>query len=104
MLGLGFFDAFKIGAGVALGASLAFYPAKLIGRSEGRAEAVAAALSKSVEVLRERNAINDKVSASDAAALCADFFVPDSEEYRECLRRVAEADTQAGDGGNHHPD
>jgi hypothetical protein len=49
MLGLGVFDLVKIGAGAALGAVLAFYPAKLIGRSEGRASIQAEAAKEALE-------------------------------------------------------
>jgi len=102
MFGLGVFDLAKIGAGVALGAMLAFYPAILIGRSEGRQQAAAAALSKSVEILRERNAVNDEVSSSDASALCASMGLSDDDQA-ECVRRVLQADAQPGDVGGHPP-
>lgn len=65
----------------------------LYGKSVGRQGAAVEALERSVEVLRERNQINDEVSASDAAALCVSFGLPD-EEQRECVRRLGEASAE----------
>ena len=73
MFGFGIFDYLKIGAGLIVGAALVFYPARWIGQSEGKQMAATAALTKSVTLLRERNVVNDQVSTSDAASLCADF-------------------------------
>jgi hypothetical protein len=98
MFGLGFLDAIKIGAGVALGAMLAVYPAILIGRHEGRQQAATAALSKSVEILRKRNDINDQVSTSDASVLCASMGLSDDDKT-ECVRRVLSPDAEPGDVG-----
>lgn len=58
------------------------------GKAIGRQGAAVEALQRSVEVLRERNVIDETVSASDAAALCRDFGLSDEDE-RECLRRMA---------------
>ena len=91
----GIFDYIKIGAGIAIGATLAFYPAKLIGISEGKQIAATASLVKSVEVLRERNTIDDEVSASDAAALCGSFGLSDHDET-ECMRRIFQTNADAG--------
>lgn len=99
MFGLGFLDAFKIGAGVALGAALAVYPAILVGRHEGRQQAATAALSKSVEILRERNQINDEVSTADVSALCGSMGLSDDEQA-ECVRRLVEATAEPGHVGN----
>jgi len=60
------------------------------GKSVGRQGAAVEALERSVEVLRERNEINETVSASDAAALCGDYGLSD-EDKRECVRRIREA-------------
>lgn len=91
----GILDYVKIGAGIAIGATLAFYPAKWVGISEGKQIAATASLVKSVEVLRERNTIDEEVSASDAAALCSSFGLSDHDET-ECMRRVFEADANSG--------
>lgn len=93
MFGLGILDAIKIGAGAALGAMIAFGPVYYYGKQEGRQQAAVAALEASVKVLRQRNEIDDQVSASDAAALCADFGLSDDEQA-ECVRRLREADAQ----------
>jgi len=97
-------DVIKLPAAAVVGAGLMFFPAKWIGQSEGKQMAATASLVKSVEVLRERSAIDAQVSSSDATAMCADFFMPDSEEHRECLRRLEEAAGDAGNSGVSHPE
>jgi hypothetical protein len=93
-------DIIKLPAAIVIGAVLAFYPAKWLGQSEGKQMAATAALSKSVQVLRERNTIDDEVSTSDAAALCADLGLPDDQQA-ECVRRVLSPDPQPADVGSH---
>lgn len=83
----GLFDWVKIGGGVIVGATLAYGPAYLHGKSAGKQEAAVASLSKSVEVLRERNVIDEKVSAFTAADLCRSYGLSDAD-LRECMRRV----------------
>lgn len=90
---IGLFDAIKIGAGAILGAALISGPVYLYGKSAGKAEAATAALEKTVEALQSREKTNVEISSSDAAALCAHFGLQDDEQ-RECMRRVAEAQTQ----------
>ena len=94
-------DVIKLPAAAVLGAGLMFFPAKWIGQSEGKQMAAAASLVKSVEVLRERNTINEEVTASDAGALCASMGLSD-DEAAECVRRLGEADAQLGNN-DHHP-
>lgn len=96
-------DFIKLPAALLIGASIAFYPAKWIGQSEGKQAAATAALSKSVQVLRERNAINDQVSTADAAALCADYGLPDDQQA-ECVRRVLSPDPESPDDRDHSQD
>lgn len=78
MFGLGLFDLAKIGAGAALGALLAYYPAKLVGRAEGRtavqAEAAKEALER-IENLEKNNANFRKLSDRDRCLV----FMRDSE-------------------------
>lgn len=95
-------DVIKLPSAAVLGAGLMFFPAKWIGQSEGKQMAATASLVKSVEVLRERSAIDAQVSSSDATAMCADFFLPDSEEHRECLRRLEEAGNSPSDSSVPH--
>lgn len=95
-------DVIKLPAAMALGAAISFYPVKWYGQSEGKQMAATASLVKSVEVLRDRTTIDAEVSSSDATAMCAAFFVPDSEEHRECLRRLATPDADAGNGAQDH--
>lgn len=92
-------DVIKMPIAIALGAVLAFYPARWLGQSEGKQMAATAALTKSVQVLRERNTIDDEVSTSDAAALCADLGLPDDQQA-ECVRRVLSSDPEPADVGN----
>ena len=92
-------DTIKLPAAVLVGAGLMFFPAKWIGQSEGKQMAATASLVKSVEVLRERNTIDEEVSSSDAAALCSAMGLSDSEAA-ECLRRMAEAPAEPGNVGD----
>jgi len=94
------FDKLNLGVGAIAGAVLMFAPAFFIGQHEGKQLAATEALETSVRVLRERNQINDEVSASDAAALCGSYGLS-VDEQAECVRRVAEADAQPGDDGDH---
>jgi hypothetical protein len=94
---IGLLDGLKIGAGAVLGAALIVGPAYLYGKNAGKAEAAVAALEHSVKALRERSATDDEISRSDLAGLCRHLgLLPDDE--RECLRRLAEAQHEAGDG------
>lgn len=99
MFGFGILDYAKIIGGCVVGAALVFYPARWIGRGEGKQMAATAALSKSVTLLRDRNVTNDQVSSADAASLCADFGLSDSDTA-ECVRRLAETNPQPGNVGN----
>ena len=87
------FNWLQIAAGAALGAIVAAGPLYMLGRGDGRQAAAVAALEQSVRTLRERNDIDDKVSAADAAALCGDLGLSDDDEA-ECVRRLREADSQ----------
>lgn len=64
------FDFVRLGAGAVIGAAVVFTPAYLIGKSDGRASERAAILTRSVEVLRERNATDDQIRNMDDAGLC----------------------------------
>lgn len=64
------FDFVKLGAGAVIGAAVAFTPAYLIGKSDGRASERAVILTRSVEVLRERNATDEKVRNMSPTDLC----------------------------------
>ncbi|TDX83716.1 hypothetical protein EDE05_106125 [Neorhizobium sp. R1-B] len=89
-------DVIKLPAAAILGAALMFFPARWIGQSEGKQMAATASLANSVQILRERNTIDEEVTASDAAALCGSYGLSDDEQA-ECVRRVQEADAIAGD-------
>jgi len=92
-------DFIKLPVVALLGAALVFYPARWIGQSEGRQMAATAALTKSVQVLRERNTINDEVTVSDAAALCRDLGLS-ADDQTECVRRLGEVNTKPDNVGN----
>ena len=68
---LGLLDWLKLGAGAVAGALLAAGPLYLIGKHDGRLAERAEILTRSVEILRERNATDDEVKGMDDAALCA---------------------------------
>jgi hypothetical protein len=101
MFGLGIFDYIKIGAGAALGALVAAGPVYLYGKHEGKQAAAVAALETSVKVLRKRNDINDEISSSAAAALCAGNGLSVDDE-KECVRRLERASSEAGDDRVHY--
>lgn len=92
-------DIIKLPVAIALGAAIAFYPVRWLGQSEGKQMAATAALEKSVQVLRERNTINDEVSVSDAAALCRDLGLS-ADDQAECVRRLGEVNTKPDNVGN----
>lgn len=92
-------DIIKLPAAMALGAALSFYPVKWYGQSEGLQMAATAALTASVQVLRERNVINDEVSSSDATALCGSLGLSEPDAA-ECVRRMGEAEPEPGHVGN----
>ncbi len=82
MFGFGLLDYLKLGAGAALGAMLAFNPAKLIGRSEERAavqaEAAKEALAR-IDNLEKNNASFRKLSDRDRCLVfMRDSGLPDS--------------------------
>lgn len=103
MFGFGILDYVKLTAGIAVGAGLIFFPARWIGQSEGKQMAEAAALTKSVTLLRQRNVVNDQVSTSDASALCSDFQLSDDDKA-ECMRRIRGAPTSPDDRNLHNPE
>ena len=88
-------------AGLLIGAGLMFFPAKWIGADQERQAAKISSLSKSVEILRERNAIDEEVSAFDALAMCRALGLSDSDTS-ECVRRLATPHTGARNGGQNH--
>lgn len=90
----------KMAAVCLAGALLVAWGSYTLGKAEGRQQAAVAALEASVKVLRERNEIDDKVSAADATALCADLGLSDDDEA-ECVRRLREADAEPGNVGSH---
>jgi hypothetical protein len=98
---IGLLDAFKLGIGALAGAALMAAPAFFYGKSVSRAETQLASITKSVEVLRERNVIDEEVSASDAADLCGAMGLSEPDRL-ECLQRLAQAKPDAGNGGEDH--
>jgi hypothetical protein len=55
--------------------------------------AATAALETAVKRFAEKGKINGQVSSLDAAALCNDFGLPDSDKA-DCMRRVREASSE----------
>lgn len=94
---IGLLDGLKLVGAAILGAALIAGPVYLYGKSAGKTEAAVAALETSVKALRERSATDDEISRSDLAGLCRHLGLSD-EDQRECVRRLAEAQHEAGDG------
>lgn len=92
----GILNWLQIGVGAVAGAALMAAPVYYVGKSAGTAAARVASLEKSVEVLRERNAIDEEVSASDAPALCRSYGLPEND-IAECVRRLGSAPANGGD-------
>ena len=69
----GLFDWLKIAAGAALGAAVVAFPLYWKGVSAGREAERAAALQKSMELIRERSETNDQINRMDDAALCREL-------------------------------
>ena len=86
-------DHWKIALAAILGAMVAYGPVYYLGKTAGRNEAAMSALENTVAVLKSRELTNAEITRSDAAVLCADFGLPDSERL-ECVRRLAEAGNQ----------
>ena len=72
-----------------------------IGKREGRSSAAADALAQTVKVLKSREDTNANISSADAAHLCA-YFGLQNDDRLECMRRVAEANAEAGNGNQDH--
>ena len=95
----GLFDWIKVGLGGLAGAAIIAGPAYLYGHHNGKLSAAADALTSSVEIFRERNAIDDEVSSADAAALCGALGLS-GDDKAECMRRVFKADAQSRNVGD----
>lgn len=95
---IGLLDGLKIGAGAVLGAVLIAGPAYFYGHARGAVSAHTDALEKTVEIFQERELTNAEISRADAAHLCAHIGLQDGDRD-ECVRRLAEADTDAGERG-----
>ena len=99
----GLLDIPKLVAAMALGMVVAGVPAYFQGKAHQRQAMAVESLESSVKILRKKGEIDDQVSSSDAASLCADYGLPDGEQA-ECMRRVREASTNAGNVSVHSPD
>ena len=98
----GLLDYLKIGGGVIVGALVAGFIAHSVGVSDGKKQASSAALAATVKYYQDKGVIKDEVDAADAAALCADYGLPD-DELPKCVRGVREATAQSGNE-RLHPD
>lgn len=95
------FTWLKIGVGVLAGLSIGFASGCVVGQRSERQAAAVNALTKSVEVLRSRGETDAEISAADAADLCRPMGLPD-EDCGEFMRRVGNADADAGKRGEDH--
>ncbi|WP_162792604.1 hypothetical protein [Ochrobactrum sp. 3-3] len=100
---LGIADILKMSAAAVAGAVIAGFIAHSMGVSDGKKQASADALAATVKYYQDKGVIKDEVDAADAAALCADYGLPD-DELPECVRRVREASTKSGNVGEHTDD
>lgn len=91
-------DAIKLPAAVLAGALAGAMPAYVTGYFQGKGAAGVAALETSINVLRKRGEVDAEISAAAARELCGHFGLRD-DERDECVRRLAAADADAGDGG-----
>jgi len=72
-----------------------------LGKRDGRSETATEALEKAVELFQSREKTNAEISSADAAALCAHFGLQ-SDDKRQCMRRLAEASADARNGSQDH--
>jgi hypothetical protein len=86
-------DWLKLPLAALLGALVVSPGIYLYGNHQGRQQAAVAALEASVTVLRQRNKIDEEISAADAARLCTDLGLSD-DEAAECVRRLATPDAE----------
>lgn len=86
-------DFIKLPAFALLAIAIAFYPIRWFGQSEGKHMAATDALESAVKRFAEKGKIDGEVSSLDAAALCNDFGLPDSDKA-DCMRRVREASSK----------
>ncbi|SPL64398.1 hypothetical protein [Ochrobactrum soli] len=91
----GLLEYLKIGVGIVVGALVASFVAHSMGVSDGKKQASADALAATVKYYQDKGVIKDEVDTADAAALCADYGLPD-DELPECVRRVREASAKPG--------
>jgi len=87
------FNRLTLAAGFIAGAVLASGPSYYLGKREGRSEAATEALAATVEVMQEREMIDDQISASDAAGLCGHLGLSDHDRL-ECVRKLEKAVAQ----------
>lgn len=80
-------DFVKIPASMVVGAGLAFYPVKWYGESLERVRNEAQTLSRTVEVLRDRQITDAQVAVTADPGLCQ-FMGLSAEDYQQCVRRV----------------
>ena len=91
----------KIAAGGLLCAVLLASGSYWLGKREGRSQAATEALAKTVEIFQSREKTNAEINSADAFALCGHFGLQ-PDDKRECVRRLAEASTDARNRSQDH--
>jgi hypothetical protein len=91
----------RIGAALVVAATALACGSYHLGHQEGRQQAAAEALIKTVELFQTREKTNADITASDAFELCAHFGLS-ADDQRQCVRRLAEADTKTGQRAEDH--
>lgn len=96
-------DFIKIPVAIAIGAAMMYHPAKWLGASQQAAKQETAALRETVEVLRERNMVDAQIPSLTDDSLCR-LMGLSAKDTAECMRRMAQADTNTLDLGGDHSD
>lgn len=96
-------DVVKIPAAMIVGAGVAFYPVKWYGASQEKDRAEVASLTRTVEVIRDRQATDALVAITPAADVCRSLGLS-RQDYLECVRRVGAPDPVAEHLGDNNQD
>lgn len=92
-------DWVKLPVAACTGAALMFYPARWYGASQEKSSQETQALTKTVQVLRERNIVDAQVSNSSSTDVCR-FMGLSAHDTAECVRRMEEADPERFNGSD----
>ena len=86
-------NAIILAAGIFIGSIIAYPIGHVVGQGVGESKAAVRAVQKTVELLKERDKIDDEISTLDASALCNNFGLSEDDRL-ECVRRVEASATE----------